>query len=370
MKKFFTLYSVAALLIISNSSSAQINENFDNGFAALEANCWQFPSMQYASNPAAYVINGNGSPYSEPPVNSSSVRTMRTPYLYVGSTISISFLYRLSENLNGLSSRYVNLELVNSSGTVVQTLTNFNVPGSATTATTFNQTFAVNIPGSYRLSITIGGSNGLGNSRLSIDDLTVDSYSLGCDPNAVPLPIHLISFQGNMNKNNKVTLNWTVADNEIANNFEIERSINGHDFATIGVVFASEKIGTENYMFYETYTASEKVMYRLKMIDKNREVNYSKILVFATKATTTNDIKIIGNPVNDKLTFSYTSSATQQVNIKVYDISGKTIASNKMNSLDGNNLVSLPLNSTLTKGMYIVEVNDGTEIKTAKFIKQ
>src|SRR6187401_562760 len=38
------------------------------------------------------------------------------------------------------------------------------------------------------------------------------------------LPIHLISFQGNMNKNNKVTLNWTVADNETANSFEVERS--------------------------------------------------------------------------------------------------------------------------------------------------
>ena len=62
-------------------------------------------------------------------------------------------------------------------------------------------------------------------------------------PNTLKLlPVHLISFQGNMNKNNKVTLNWTVADNEIANNFEVERSFNGRDFTTVGVVFASEKM--------------------------------------------------------------------------------------------------------------------------------
>jgi hypothetical protein len=367
MKKFFTL----CVLIFSVAvSKAQINENFDNGFAVLEAKCWQFPSMQFASAPAAYVINGNGSPYSEPPVNSSSVRIMRTPFIYIYYSVNISFTYRLSEALNGSASRYITLELVNPSGTVVQTLTNFNVPGNTTSTTVFNQTFAVNVPGPYRLSVTIGGSNGLGNSRLSFDDLQVDAEVLGCDANATPLPIHLMSFQGNMNKNNKVTLNWTVADNETANSFEIERSTNGRDFTSIGVVFASEKMGTENYMFYETYTASEKVMYRLKMIDKNKEIDYSKILVFGTKTIVTNDIKIIGNPVNDKLTFSYTSSATQQTSIKVYDMSGKTVLNNKVNSLEGSNLVSLSLSSTFTKGMYVVEINNGTEIKTAKFIKQ
>jgi hypothetical protein len=367
MKKFFTL---CVLVFTTIFSKAQINENFDNGFAVLEANCWEFPSMQYASAPAGYVIHGNGSPYSEPPVNSSSVRIMHTPFIYIYYTIDISFVYKLSENLNGQSSRYVTLELINPSGAVVQTLTNFDVPGNATSNSVFDQTFAVNVPGPYRLSITIGGSNGQGHSRLSIDDLQVDAELLGCDANATPLPIHLISFQGNMNKNNKVTLNWTVADNETANNFEVERSTNGRDFTTVGVVFSSEKMGTENYMFYETYTASEKVMYRLKMIDKNKEINYSKILVFGTKTIVTNDIKIIGNPVNDKLTFSYTSSKTQQVSVKVYDISGKTVLNNKINSLDGNNLVSLPLGSTFTKGMYVVEVNDGIEIKTAKFVKQ
>jgi hypothetical protein len=184
------------------------------------------------------------------------------------------------------------------------------------------------------------------------------------------LPIHLISFQGNMNKNNKVTLNWTVADNEIANNFEVERSFNGKDFTTVGVVFASEKMGTENYMFYETTSGTDKVMYRLKMIDKNHEVNYSRILIFQLKSTITNNIKIIGNPVNDKLTFSYTSPATQMIDVKVYDISGRVLLNKKVNSLEGSNMISLPLSSTFKAGMYVVEVNNGTELQSSKFVKQ
>ena len=184
------------------------------------------------------------------------------------------------------------------------------------------------------------------------------------------LPIHLISFQGNMNKNNKVTLNWTVADNEIANNFEIERSFNGKDFTTVGVVFASEKMGTENYLFYETTSGTDKVMYRLKMIDEHHEVNYSRILIFLLKSTNTNNIKIIGNPVNDKLTFSYTSPATQIIDVKIYDISGRVLLNKKVNSLEGSNVISLPLSSTFKAGMYVVEVNNGTELHSSKFVKQ
>lgn len=184
------------------------------------------------------------------------------------------------------------------------------------------------------------------------------------------LPIHLISFQGNMNKSNKVTLNWTVADNEIANSFEIERSFNGKDFTTVALVFASEKMSTENYMYYETTSGTDKVMYRLKMIDKNREVDYSRILIFQLKSAITNNIKIIGNPVNDKLTFSYISSATQSVDVKIYDMSGRIVLKNKVKSLEGNNVISLPLSSTFKAGMYVVEVNNGTELQSSKFVKQ
>ena len=370
MKKIFTLCSIVALLLFVNPASAQINENFENGFAPLEANCWEFPNMQYATAPDGYIINGNGSPYTEPPVTSSSVRIMRTPYLYVGSTISVSFLYKLSANLSGAATRFINLELVNPSGVTVQTLANINIANMPAGTTLFNQTFAVNIPGPYRLAITMGGNTGAGTVRLSVDDLTIDSYLLGCDPNAVPLPIHLISFQGNMNKNNKVTLNWVVADNEIANNFEIERSFNGRDFTTVAIVFATGKMGTENYMFYETTTGTDKVMYRLKMIDKNHEINYSRILIFQLKSAITNTIKIIGNPVNDKLTFSYTSTTTQLVDVKVYDMSGRIVLNNKVNSLEGSNVISLPLSSTFKAGMYVVEVNSGNELQSTKFVKQ
>lgn len=185
------------------------------------------------------------------------------------------------------------------------------------------------------------------------------------------LPVNLVSFQGNINKNNKVTLQWRVENNETTNQFEVQRSNNGTEFKTIGIVFASEKNGIEDYMFYETINSLDKVMYRLIMIDKRNDVSYSKIVVFQTKLTTSNNnINIIGNPVNNKLTFNYTAYVSQIIYVKIYDMSGRIMMSNKMNSLEGNNMISFPLASTLKASMYLVEVNNGTETQTAKFIKQ
>jgi hypothetical protein len=107
----------------------------------------------------------------------------------------------------------------------------------------------------------------------------------------------LISFQGNINKSNRVSLQWKVASNETINQFEVERSYDGIEFKTIGIVFTNEKKGIEDYMFYETINSFDKVMYRLKMTDNRKAVSFSKILVFQTKASTSNsNIKIIGNP--------------------------------------------------------------------------
>jgi hypothetical protein len=184
------------------------------------------------------------------------------------------------------------------------------------------------------------------------------------------LPVELISFQGNINKSNKVSLEWKVAENETIDQFEIQRSNDGNDFKTIGVVFASEKKDHEEYMFYETINNFNKAMYRLKMIDKNNEISYSKILVFQGKAAISSNIKVIGNPVNDKLTFNYSSFTTHIIDVKIYDITGRIVMSNKMNSLEGINTLSLPLASNLKPSMYVLEVSNGSGIQTTKFVKQ
>src|SRR6185436_16915835 len=185
-----------------------------------------------------------------------------------------------------------------------------------------------------------------------------------------PLPIRLSNFQGNINNNNRVTLQWKVENNETIDQFEVQKSFDGKEFKTIGLVFASEKSNTEDYMFYETVNSFEKIMYRLKIIGKTNEVSYSRILAFQNKITTNNNLKIIGNPVNDQLTLNYTASADKMIDIRIYDMTGRMVMSNKMNSFKGENMISFALTPTMIPNMYTVEVNDGKDIQTKKFLKQ
>ena len=182
------------------------------------------------------------------------------------------------------------------------------------------------------------------------------------------LSVKLLNFLGNRT-NNKVALQWTVAQNEVVNKFEIERSNDGTNFTTVSLVSGSAKTGNENYQYTETNVA-EKVFYRLKMIDKSGVITYSKILVFKTGAVSDNTIKIINNPVNDKLTISFESTGNNTVIINVLDMNGRQVMQQKINSFKGTNLTSLQLPATITKGMYIAAIVDGGIHQTAKFITQ
>ena len=90
-------------------------------------------------------------------------------------------------------------------------------------------------------------------------------------------PVKVISFQGTRS-NNKISMQWVIAENETAGQFEIEKSADGKNFSMVALVFGTDKAETETYMFYEK-SSSKKVSYRIKCIDKNQNITYSDILV-------------------------------------------------------------------------------------------
>jgi hypothetical protein len=170
----------------------------------------------------------------------------------------------------------------------------------------------------------------------------------------LPLPVKLVNFSGSVNKN-RTQLQWMVAENETARNFEIQRSTNGIDFTTAGTVSASTKSGDENYSFTENISA-ERVMYRLKMYDNNYKAEYSKILVFNSSLSTQKSLQVITNPVREKLIISFTNDMKEAAQVTIYDHTGRTIQKQSLNVNAGVNTTTVALNGNYTNGMYIVEL--------------
>lgn len=109
-------------------------------------------------------------------------------------------------------------------------------------------------------------------------------------PFASPAPIpvsnpvvtaSLIDFKGSIS-HNKVLLNWSVIANETAYQFEVEKSTDGKHFSMAGIVFGTDQAETGHYVFYEK-AGNHKVSYRIKLVNKNREGEYSPVIVLNPK---------------------------------------------------------------------------------------
>jgi hypothetical protein len=116
-------------------------------------------------------------------------------------------------------------------------------------------------------------------------------------PSSLPLPttvspIKLISFRGSLD-NNKILLQWVIGENETADQFEIERSADGKNFVMAALVFGTDKPETADYLFYEK-AGTEKISYRIKIIDKKGKAVYSDILVI-DPASQNNHVAFVKN---------------------------------------------------------------------------
>jgi len=166
-------------------------------------------------------------------------------------------------------------------------------------------------------------------------------------------------------------LTWTIASNQSIGSFEVEKSTNGNDFKTIAVLVATEKFNTENYTYADTAISADKIMYRLRvLIRSNRNDFYSRIILVKSKMKLDDNIRIMENPVRDKLFFNYNSAKVQEADIKIYSLTGKILVNQKISSFKGDNLITIPLSSGFGPGMYVLEINTDILKQTAKFIKQ
>ena len=89
-------------------------------------------------------------------------------------------------------------------------------------------------------------------------------------------PAQLISFNGSIS-GEKVLLNWVVGDNETAYQFEVEKSTDGRHFTLAALVFGTDKSAKDSYRFYDK-AGKQKISYRIKLINKNREATYSPVI--------------------------------------------------------------------------------------------
>ena len=198
----------------------------------------------------------------------------------------------------------------------------------------------------------------------------ISDYQSNNSPAYTVMPLTLTAWEGNKD-GSKVILKWALAENELAAQFEVQRSTDGINFSTTGLIFTTEIFGNESYSFSEKNSAEGKTMYRLKMIEKSSKIAYSKTLLFNSKNDKQqNVLQIIGNPVKDKLTLSYQASHSIETKLAIYNTMGLCIFTKMLMVTKGNNVWDVPVNFLQASNNYMAEISNGKERSALQFSRK
>jgi hypothetical protein len=103
-------------------------------------------------------------------------------------------------------------------------------------------------------------------------------YAVSSNP-AAPLPVELVSFEAERTSNG-VQCSWKTASEKNNSHFEVERSVNGHQFEKVGkVAGAGSLAGSHTYNLHDAKAPNHTLYYRLRQVDKDGTATYSPVAV-------------------------------------------------------------------------------------------
>ncbi|MFT3980214.1 MAG: endonuclease [Ferruginibacter sp.] len=166
------------------------------------------------------------------------------------------------------------------------------------------------------------------------------------------LPVTITEFNA-QKLNESVLLRWYATYETNFRNFEIERSIDGTGFYTIGQVTGQN---LANYSFQDNnLPVSGIVYYRLKMIDIDGSFSYSNIIPVRLNNNFTNAL-VYPNPSYGPVKIRLTEALRSNSRLFITDVTGKVVKEMQV----AKGVFSIDLNvQQLASGRYFIMMNDG-----------
>ncbi len=258
--------------------------------------------------------------------------------------------------------RFVGSAINNQHDQASGTGTNTTVIGASVSKHYYDKGGLVFYVGNHSFATTsIAGINGI---RMYMNALLTPSNT-NC-PLLVfsPLALKLTSFSIK-NQNGQVNINWSVANNEQVQQFIIETGSNGRQFTSLNPVAPLHKSGAASYQFFAR-SHTGKNYFRIKITDKQGSNQYSSVLSLSDKPNNEPYLTVLNQGSTDDLQLGYFSAKNDVVNFSMYNLSGSKIYTAKAKLIEGMNIVTIPSNVFMNKGIYyLIAVNlDNTILRT------
>lgn len=199
------------------------------------------------------------------------------------------------------------------------------------------------------------------------------SWTVSTQGNA-PLPIQLTKFTAT-HQNASVVLDWTTAMEVNNDFFTLEKSRDGSTFTYLARVKGAGNSNRPIHYKHSDNDLTEGIIYyRLKQTDFDGKSSFSNtVSVNLGNIYDANEISfenIYPNPFQDEFTVSFASSKEQKVEVKVTDISGKIVASEKISCIEGTNTYKYSISEELKSGIYLVKLSTASKSITQRIVKK
>lgn len=219
--------------------------------------------------------------------------------------------------------------------TVTQYQTTATSPARGTGAN-LNTLFAINIGSVDYYNFSLGSN----------------AFDIGAHQSANTLPLSSLKSFSLSKQANSNELRWEMTEVKLISSFNLECSTDGKEFKNLGGSIPAT--ANLRYSYVDFNPSATITYYRLKGVDLNGEVWYSKILV-ARNELSKADFSIYPVPLNNStLVFDWEKDET--VTISVNDLSGKIVFSRLVLVKKGKNQVDLSELDKLSNGMYVVNI--------------
>lgn len=176
-----------------------------------------------------------------------------------------------------------------------------------------------------------------------------------------PLPLKLIRFDAAKINTSSARIWWEMAACCLPGaRFELERSTDGSRFSYLSTIEGSTT--SRFYAATDNIAGSNVTWYRLKMIDADGKVSYSRVVAILNNNT--DDIiltTVYPNPVKDKVNITIASPKNGNVSFELISLSGAVVKTWVSALVPGNNNVQADLSGVSAGTYYLRIAGTGTK---------
>ena len=182
------------------------------------------------------------------------------------------------------------------------------------------------------------------------------------------LPVELIQFDVVVEESQNI-LRWVTASELNNHHFDIEKSMNGQDFMSIGRVSGNgttQIISKYSFTDYDIGPQQMSCFYRLMQVDYDGTYSYSPIVVANRKIRTNTYLSASPNPISNEWSLNLSNGFNGDLLVEIFTQEGINIFREMCQFEEG---ILILENFDLPDGMFYAKVFIGEQVLVTKVVK-